>query len=360
MQIGEFQVGQKIGEGAFSKVHLCTRQGSSEELVMKIMKKDESKNENDRAVIQLAREVQVLSQLNHPNIVKYYQFFEDDSNSYIIMEYIEGQSLLDFINGHPQQDQRVCQNIFFQICKAILYLHEKGIAHRDLKLDNIMIDVQYRVKLLDFGLCNFNNSSKLMTTFCGSLCNAAPEILMKIPYDGFKADMWSLGVILYSIMTKTLPWPMNNAMAMIESIKNAVYAIPTFVPPFIEELIRGLLRLDPDERLDIHQVLENKWLSLENRYGVEISPLQTVSLTQLPSLHHPTRRKQRRCSALDSTVIVSHTPVPSNSNVATPTTIIRPVAQQPSVLVQIQSKIRNNQLRVRSSSVRPFNLPSTV
>lgn len=370
MQVGEFAIGHQIGEGAFSKVCLCLNQHTGETNVIKIIKKDGE--EAIKAVQQLQREVSVLSQINHPNIVKYYQFIEDETYSYIVMERIEGESMLDFVNNHPLQEERVCQDIFYQICRAIQYLHQRGIAHRDLKLDNIMIDNQYKVKLLDFGLCNFQDSTHLMTTFCGSLCNAPPEIINKTPYDGFAADMWSLGVVLFSLLTKQLPWPMGNQVAMVQAIRCASYVIPNFVPEKAQEIIKGLIRLNPEERWTIKQVLDDQWMSLENRYGLNSTPLQTTSLMTLPSLHppRPARRRQRYSNVSDLESIknlgssrnyAEGTPNISSRTPAPPS-LVRPVATpmslKTSVLTQNRpmAKITAQHLRYKSSSVKPFNL----
>lgn len=288
MQIGDYVIGPQVGAGAFSTVHLCFNHNTGDTRVIKVIQRDVL--DSMKEVEQIRREVTIFSQLDHPNIVTYYEYIEEGDLSFIIMERIEGETLLDFINANKLQEEKFYQYVFFQLCKAIQYLHQKGIAHRDIKLDNIMIDKVHNIKLLDFGLCNYQDDA-LLSTFCGSLSNSPPEIINNVPYDGFAVDMWSLGVILYSMLTKQLPWPIGNPSVTVDSIRRASYRIPSYVSYGAQKLIEGLIKVKPEERMTIDQVCEDPWLQA-HQYGITTPDKKSNSLILLQQPHHNKLRKR--------------------------------------------------------------------
>jgi serine/threonine protein kinase len=151
--------------------------------------------------------------------------------------------------------------IFKQLIDALTYIHARGLAHRDLKPENILIDDHDKIKLIDFGLSNFQAEDGLFGTRVGSTCYAAPECFGHDRYDGFKCDAWSCGVVLYTMLTGQLPWVCHNDQKMIDQIRKGDYFIPATVSDQARDLLEKILRLDPQERFYTEQILSHPWLA---------------------------------------------------------------------------------------------------
>jgi serine/threonine protein kinase len=149
--------------------------------------------------------------------------------------------------------------MFLNIAEAIRFIHGKNIVHRDLKPDNVLLDDVYAPKLADFGLCSLSKSGKLLRTPCGSPLYAPPEILINQGYEGKSADIWSLGILLYTMVTGTLPWTTDNRIQLFEQIKRADIDIPAHLSPALQDLLANMLQRDPTRRYSIEEVLESPW-----------------------------------------------------------------------------------------------------
>jgi serine/threonine protein kinase len=145
--------------------------------------------------------------------------------------------------------------------EALSYIHDRGIAHRDLKPDNILIDDSDRIKLIDFGLSNFQGEDGLFSTRVGSTCYAAPECFCSDRYDGFKTDCWSCGVVLFTMLTGQVPWVCQNDQKMIDQICKCEYFVPIAVPAAARDLIEKILKADPQERYATDQILNHQWMA---------------------------------------------------------------------------------------------------
>jgi serine/threonine protein kinase len=219
-----------------------------------------------------------MAVLDHPSIVRLYDFFEDDKNFYLVMDFCNDGSLLNYVVKNGKLAEPVAAFIYQQICSAVRYCHERKLAHRDLKLENVLIEKLPKIKVADFGLCGFVDPDILMSTFCGSPAYCAPECLARMAYDGPKSDMWSLGVILFSMVTGSHPWNCDNQSVMMRQILGAEYTIPGYVSADCKDLIGKLLRLTPDERLTADQVLEHQWLKLASKAQFGNKPAPPVSM----------------------------------------------------------------------------------
>ena len=171
------------------------------------------------------------------------------------MEYCKGESLQAAIDKPGNLPENYIISVFKQLLSALQYLHETGIGHRDLKPDNILVCAGQHVKIVDFGLST-NDNSQLRTTFCGSLAFAAPECIQREPYIASKADIWSSGVILYMMAVGKLPWNTTNLVRMMKRIVAGKYTVPANVPSNIQELIRSMMNVNPNQRPLASQLLD--------------------------------------------------------------------------------------------------------
>ena len=164
--------------------------------------RDEIRSEN------LLNELNILKLLDHENIIKLYENIQGTKMEFLVMEYGPKQMLSDFSKNyhHRRILEYEAKMIFQQVIEAVAYLHEENIVHRDLKMQNILIDERFQIKLIDFGFANFYNKHKKYNVFCGTYSYMAPELVCRVPYDGKATDVWSLGVLLYIILTGDFPF----------------------------------------------------------------------------------------------------------------------------------------------------------
>ena len=186
-----------LGEGTYGTVYL-SRDGVNKQLVaIKVIEKCRISTED---MVRVRREIQVLSSVRQPNIIQIFRVHEDEISLYLVMEYADGGELYDFVERRKRLSSNEARAVFRQIVAAVYYCHKNNIVHRDLKLENILLNSRYEVKLTDFGLCNYFTSHGRLSTFCGSPLYASPEIISGQPYLGPEIDCWSLGVLLYALV----------------------------------------------------------------------------------------------------------------------------------------------------------------
>lgn len=223
----------------------------------------------------LLREVGVSLLLDHENIVKLKFLYMDAENYYLFFQHVDGGQLLDFIISHGVLNEKLSRKFLRQIISAVDYCHSNAIVHRDLKIENILLDKKGKLKLIDFGLANFINPYQHLGTFCGSLYFAAPEVLSAKKYIGPEVDLWSIGVVLYVLVTGRVPFDDSTLPALHRKIKAGIYDLPTGVTPgmffsfyFLEclDLISKLLVIDPRKRASMDDLKRHPWV-LKNSHG---------------------------------------------------------------------------------------------
>ena len=283
-----------IGEGSFSTVYYGTKNDTEECFAIKVINKSELKTEKD--VERLQREIDTMALLNHDSIIKLHDFFTDSYRFFLILDYCQGGDLFTLMtNSRKLRDSQIAQ-IFQQIVSAVNYCHSRGVAHRDLKPQNILITHFPFIKVSDFGLCGYISESK-MKTYCGSPFYTAPECLSQIKYDGKKSDVWSLGVILFELATGTFPWNPSNTPAMIKQIKKAQYIIPRGINPGLEDLIRSMLKLRPSDRPTCAQILAHPFMKLVPSRLSALNSLPPLQPKPIPVL---TKLLDRTCQTADN------------------------------------------------------------
>uniref|UniRef100_A0A8B9CC40 Testis-specific serine/threonine-protein kinase 6 n=3 Tax=Anser TaxID=8842 RepID=A0A8B9CC40_9AVES len=258
-----YKLGQTLGEGSFSKVKAVTSSKYKVPLAVKVV--DRRRAPPAFVYKFLPRELSILRKIRHPNIVRIFEFIEVcNGKLYIVME----AAATDLLQLVQQLGKLPCvpeaRDIFAQVVGAVRYLHDRNLVHRDLKCENVLLTADgRRAKLTDFGFSKEANSyPDLSTTFCGSAAYASPEVLLGIPYDAKKYDMWSLGVMLFVMVTGYMPFNDTRIRSMPQQQKKGVL-YPEGLPPLPEPcraLIGQLLRFSPASRPGVGQVAKNSWL----------------------------------------------------------------------------------------------------
>jgi serine/threonine protein kinase len=234
----------------------------------KIFDKEQMKDHHDARVSALKKEVEILRNINHKNIVKFLDFIEDSRYYYIFMELCRGDSLMDFVNRSTSLSEHTAKNIFYQILDALNHLHSNEIAHRDLKPENIIINANFEVKIIDFGLST-NEASKLRETFCGSLVYVAPESILRTPYLATKSDIWSCGVMLYQILSGgKLPWKSTDITGVIDEILKNPINMPRTISDASSAVLKKMLERDPNQRASAQQLLDDDWFKESKNQGL--------------------------------------------------------------------------------------------
>lgn len=262
-----FDIVRKLGQGTYGKVQLGINKKTGQEVAIKTIKKCKIESEAD--LIRIRREVQIMSSVRHPNIVHIYEVFENSEKMILVMEYCSGGELYDYLSQKKVLQEDEARRLFRQIATAVYYCHIHKICHRDLKLENVLLDDTGSAKIADFGLSNVFKETSLLSTFCGSPLYASPEIVKGTPYIGPEVDCWSLGVLLYTLVYGAMPFDGSNFKRLVRQISNGDYYEPRN-PSSASPLIRDMLTVDPLKRADIAYICDNPWVNL----GCETSCLE--------------------------------------------------------------------------------------
>lgn len=224
-------------------------------------------------------ELIIHSHINHPGIANLLDILLDNENLYTFFEYCEDGNLHDIIASSGGLSEQKCKHYFAQLIETIEYLHSKKIAHRDIKLENIQLTADDRIKLSDFCLSKFQVNGNLMLTTCGTLIYAAPEIIKEEPYDGLKADIWSAGIVLYSMIFNQFPWEMNEKLPaekqahdVANQIINGQIEFPGCITYELSNLLSYMLSADPDMRPTAEDILRHPWLELNDFTVDDLDP----------------------------------------------------------------------------------------
>lgn len=257
--IGNYRLLKTIGKGNFAKVKLARHILTGREVAIKIIDKTQL---NPTSLQKLFREVRIMKGLNHPNIVKLFEVIETEKTLYLVMEYASGGEVFDYLVSHGRMKEKEARAKFRQIVSAVHYCHQKNIVHRDLKAENLLLDADANIKIADFGFSNeFTLGSKL-DTFCGSPPYAAPELFQGKKYDGPEVDIWSLGVILYTLVSGSLPFDGQNLKELRERVLRGKYRVPFYMSTDCENILRRFLVLNPTKRCTLEQIMKDKWINV--------------------------------------------------------------------------------------------------
>ena len=248
---------EELGAGSFSTVRKVLNIKNKQNYACKIIPKTNIMDPGDQNRFQ--REINAMAFIRHENIVALYDFFWDKDNFYLITDLCSEGELYDHIVKAGSFDEPLSALIFKQIATAVSVCHGFGIAHRDLKPENVLVDKFPHVKVSDFGLCGYLTNHIMMQTFCGSPCFCSPECLCRVPYDGSLSDVWSLGVLLFFMVTGTHPWSTSNTSVMLHQILKGDFIVPDSASNDLKNLLQGMLQVNPQDRWTLDKVLQHPW-----------------------------------------------------------------------------------------------------
>ncbi|OHS95909.1 hypothetical protein TRFO_37983 [Tritrichomonas foetus] len=261
--IGHYKLEEEISRGTFSTVWRGQHTLTKSYVAIKIYNRKESNSEA------ICHEVEILKKLDHPFIAQFFEFLEDDSNYYIIMEYVENGSLLNFINTHENTPEEIGRHYFCQLVCALDYLHNsKLIIHRDIKPENVLIDRNNNIRLIDFGNSfEYNRMNPTSNEACGSTAYSSPEMIKGNKYDSL-TDIWSLGVLLYAIIIGELPFEDNNAQMLMRKIIFTDPKYPSRVSQQLRDLFRRLFQKRPENRISLDNIKIHPWVIISKHKHV--------------------------------------------------------------------------------------------
>ncbi|XP_038616814.1 hormonally up-regulated neu tumor-associated kinase [Tachyglossus aculeatus] len=277
-QVGAYLVGRMINKGSFAKVMEGLHLPTGEKVAIKVIYK--RKAQEDAYILQnMRREPWIQQMIKHPNIVQLYETLETENSYYMVMELCLGGDLMDRIYHKQKLDEEEVRKFTRQIVSAVEHLHRHGIVHRDLKIENFLLDENSNIKIVDFGLSNVLKleglSQELLNTQCGSPAYAAPELLVHKKY-GPKVDVWSIGVSVFAMLTGTLPFtvdPFNIKQLHQKMINGEVNSVPPGISSGAVHFMHSLLEPDPGKRPTIKEAMKDKWLN----EGFNRKPLSSIT-----------------------------------------------------------------------------------
>lgn len=266
--VGNYTLGKLVGKGSFGKVYLATHKLTNG---TKVVLKSAQKNDAN-----LAREIHHHRQLIHPHIARLYEVIVTEKLVWLVLEYCPGDELYNHLIKNGRLPLEKTRKIFAQLCGAVAYVHQKSCVHRDLKLENILLDKHENVKLVDFGFTREYERQKLLQTFCGTVCYSAPEMLKGEKYMAHAVDVWSLGVILYALLRGELPFDEDEESETKRKILEEEPRYPDDLADEAIPLLKSLLNKKPSMRPTLDELLVHPFLA-------EWGPPQQDILTVKPS-----------------------------------------------------------------------------
>jgi serine/threonine protein kinase len=259
-RVANYQIMEALGSGAFATVYRARHLVTDCVVALKTIPKRKVRTQQEFELLQ--REVNLMKIMDHPFIASLFEVLDDVHNFYLAIELVRRGNLLDYINDNKGLPEKQACRIFYQLCMVLDYLHnEKRVVHRDLKAENVLLDENYNIRVVDFGLSKgFSKANPYMQTTCGSPAYVSPEIIKEEPYTA-AADIWSAGVLLYAMVCGQLPFDGDNLTSMLQAIlfKNPV--MPAHLSPNIRSLLLRVLVKEPRARIKVTAVLQHPWLA---------------------------------------------------------------------------------------------------
>lgn len=268
---------EELGAGSFAVVKSAVNKKTGEVVAVKIIDRKEMQEDDEVA---LQSEIEILSSLEHPNVVKMYEVFDESDYMYIVLECMTGGELFDRIVEKESYSEKEAADTILPIVDAIRYCHDTGIIHRDLKPENLLYETKDEdsvIKISDFGLARFLPTDVFATTACGTPGYVAPEILLGKGY-GASVDVWSIGITLYILLCGFPPFYNDDNAALFEEIKKGEFEYPSpywdDISDMAKDLISKILKVDPDERMTIDGILSHPWITGDDTPRTELPEVQ--------------------------------------------------------------------------------------
>ncbi|CCH62775.1 hypothetical protein TBLA_0I01150 [Henningerozyma blattae CBS 6284] len=293
--VGPWKLGKTLGKGSSGRVRLAKNMKTGQLAAIKIVPKNfhSKKKRQDSPAKSLSsspdkpytthsnetnpsnnsygieREIVIMKLISHPNVMGLYEVWENKSELYLVLEYVDGGELFDYLVSRGKLPEREAVHYFKQIIQGVAYCHAFNICHRDLKPENLLLDKKNKIiKIADFGMAALEVSDKLLSTSCGSPHYASPEIVMGKSYHGSPTDVWSCGIILFALLTGHLPFNHDNIKKLLLKVQSGVYHMPSDLSPDAKDLISKILVVDPDKRLTTTEILNHSLITKYDRMGL--------------------------------------------------------------------------------------------
>lgn len=253
-----------MGEGSFGKVYSAVSVFTEKEVAVKCF--DKSKLQNENAKKKIFQEIEMLKKMDHPNVIKLLEVFENKKFIFFIMEYAAESDILKLLKKRGPLDEKIACYLVFQIIQGLKHCHSQGILHRDIKLDNVLLTSSFLIKIADFGVSKIVKPGQVLYEQCGTPAYIAPEVIKGDGYSGFQADIWNLGILLYAMVTGTVPFKSNSIDELHSLILKGDWNFPegNTLSSELKDLLRKILVLDPVKRLDEDGILEHGWMQVGN------------------------------------------------------------------------------------------------
>ncbi|WVQ80349.1 hypothetical protein IAT38_002454 [Cryptococcus sp. DSM 104549] len=265
--IGQWRIGRTIGKGSSGRVKIAKHAITGKYAAIKIVPKglimnsrmsmaetpDEARQ--DKVLLGIEREIVIMKLIDHPNVLNLYDVWETSQELYLIMEYVPGGELFDYLVKRGRLPVSEALHYFQQIIHAVDYCHRFNICHRDLKPENLLLDKDKNIKVADFGMAAWEAGEKMLETSCGSPHYASPEIVAGKAYHGSSSDIWSCGIILFALLTGRLPFDDDNIRSLLQKVKIGVFEMPDEIKDPARNLLSRMLEKDPERRITMPEIL---------------------------------------------------------------------------------------------------------
>jgi len=261
-QIGDYILGEEIGSGAFGKVLLGKHILTEEKVAIKVLDKM-ILNQTPEDYELVKKEISILKLVRHKYIVQLYEILQTSQHIFIIMEYCEGKEILDYILTKNHLSELESLKYFQQLINCLFYLHSQNIAHRDIKIDNMLLDSNKDLKLIDFGLSTKYTDDDLLDQPCGTVVYAAPEVLEGKEYHGMLADVWSSGIVLYGMIAGYLPFSDKDDEVNKKLVIKGQIKMPDFFSDQVKDLLKHMLDVNPMTRYTLQEIKDHPWFNIE-------------------------------------------------------------------------------------------------
>ncbi|KAG0224840.1 serine/threonine-protein kinase KIN2 [Actinomortierella wolfii] len=267
--LGNYHMSKTLGAGSMGKVKLGVHSRTRDKVAIKIIPRvqpnpnmtPQQQEKEDNRETRTIREASIMMVLHHPYIVKLYEVMVLSHHYYMVLEHVDGGQMLDYIISHGKLKEKHARKFARQIASALDYCHRNSIVHRDLKIENILISKSGNIKIIDFGLSNLYSTRSHLSTFCGSLYFAAPELLNAKVYTGPEVDVWSFGIVLYVLVCGKVPFDDQSMPALHAKIKRGYVEYPSWLSSDCRHLLSRMLVTQPSQRATMAEVLAHPWMN---------------------------------------------------------------------------------------------------
>lgn len=298
-RFGPYEVGETIGRGTFAKVKVAVHEATKTKVALKVIPR-KVMEEDPKSEIKIKREIKILQVLRHPHVMRQYDVVQTKHDIILVLEYVSGGELFDYISRRGRLHESLARLFFQQLIAAVGYCHVNNVAHRDLKPENILLEQNMKsIKVGDFGLSSIIRDGKLFETSCGTPNYAAPEVVSGKLYSGKEADVWSCGVVLFTMLAGGLPFDDPYVNILFKKIQSASYQMPSFVPKGAQDIIARMLVPDPLERATVEQIVQHPWV--REQFPAYLVNIHTEALYQAGRFARDA--KLSMASQLDSEVV---------------------------------------------------------